>query len=257
MLQRTRIVPFLVSITALSEALLGSDAAAAEAVITAVAPEEADAAGDPNLDRGFLLPTGETQPAGSLVFHSTELVLAGLSYGVTDWAQVTVTGLVPVRADLPTLVNGMGKFRFVSTDRLRVALHGSVTYEEQGEESSYLLTSGATASFCLDDPCHSQLSGTVGALDRRGHSERLSGPLYGATLSYRLGRRVKLLAELAGATIEHDGQQRDSHYALNYGLRIFASQVAVDFGLVMPLVEAARDDTAVGYPFVALGYRAL
>lgn len=256
MLPRTRSVLFLVSAIVLPAAVLGRDASAAEPVIGAAAPAPTDAAEDPNLDRGFLLPTGETQPAGSVVFHSTELLLAGLSYGVTDWAQVAVTALVPVLDDTSTLVNGMGKFRLVSTEHLRVALHGSLTYQGLDGESSYLLTSGATASFCLDTPCHSQISATVGALDLRGHSDELAGPFYGATASYRLGRHVKLLAELAGATVDRGLDRREGQHALSYGLRVFSSDVALDFGLLTPLDQDAREDVALGYPFVALGYRA-
>ena len=38
---------------------------------------------DPNIDRGFVLPTAMTQPAGSVTYNNYELLLHGVSIGVT------------------------------------------------------------------------------------------------------------------------------------------------------------------------------
>src|SRR5262249_54443327 len=56
---------------------------------------------DPNIDRGFLLPTAMTQPAGSVTYNNYELLLHGVTYGITDRVQGTVTVLSPIVRDMP------------------------------------------------------------------------------------------------------------------------------------------------------------
>src|SRR5688572_28820601 len=56
---------------------------------------------DPNLDRTFLLPPAMTQPKGSITYNNYELLLHGITYGLTDRVQISGTVLAPITEDIP------------------------------------------------------------------------------------------------------------------------------------------------------------
>src|SRR5262249_58632803 len=98
-----------------------------ENVVSAVpAPAPGATSTDPNIDRGFLLPTAMTQPAGSVTYNNYELLLHGVTYGITDRVQASVTVLSPIVRDMPFVGFAAVKGRIVSTDRFHLALQGSL-----------------------------------------------------------------------------------------------------------------------------------
>src|SRR5215471_11701396 len=136
---RSQITSFLMTVAAISG--IGTAAKAQTAVpgpegaVTAT-PSSRASATDPNIDRGFLLPTAMTQPAGSLTYNNYELLLHGLTYGVTDRIQATLTVLSPITTDMPFVGFGALKARIVATDRLHVALQGTLGYMHDFNSSS-------------------------------------------------------------------------------------------------------------------------
>ncbi len=92
---------------------------------TPATPAAGATSSDPNIDRGFLLPTAMTQPAGSVTYNNYELLLHGVSYGITDRVQASVTVLSPIVRDMPFVGFASVKGRIVSTDRFHLALQGS------------------------------------------------------------------------------------------------------------------------------------
>ena len=91
---RTKLTSLLVLASALLPAALAR-AGQPEATVGATAAAPA-ATADPNLDRGFLLPTAMTQPKGTLTYNNYELLLHGVTYGITDNLQVSATVLSPI-----------------------------------------------------------------------------------------------------------------------------------------------------------------
>jgi hypothetical protein len=236
---------------------LAQPGATATVATPAGPPTPSGASEDPNIDRGFLLPTAETQPAGSLTFNSYELLLAGLTYGVTDSFQVSATTLVPVAEGMPLVLTGSGKLRLLKTDRVRVALHGSLTVVAEDDDQATLGTFGGTASLCMDDACHSMLSGSLGGISvSEDTSDPFGAVYYGASIVHRVAARAKLLAELAAVAADFDEEGQEALTALNFGVRFFSANLAADLGFVVPLGEG-DDELVLGIPFVNLSYRTL
>lgn len=259
----TRLAPLApLSALAVLGALLPASLAAAQpgeapAVELAAPPPPTGAATDPNIDRGFLLPTAETQPRGSITFNDYELFITGLTVGVTDDLQLSATTILPMFEDMPLVATGSGKVRLVNAGRLRVAAHGSVTVVTADGEAAYLSTVGGTGSVCLDDGCHSMLSATLGAMGAAGDdADGEAAVYYGASLVQKIAPRAKLLLELAGASADLTSDASERIEALNYGIRFYGPNLAADVGFVRPL-GLEDDELVMGVPFVNLSYRAL
>ena len=89
-------------------------------------PAAGATAADPNIDRGFLLPTAMTQPAGSVTYNNYELLLHGVTVGITDRVQGSVTVLSPIVRDMPFVGFAAVKGRVLSTERFHLAVQGSL-----------------------------------------------------------------------------------------------------------------------------------
>ena len=222
---------------------------------------------DPNIDRGFLLPTAMTQPAGSLTYNNYELLLHGVTYGITDRVQASVTVLSPIVRDMPFVGFASVKGRIVSTERFHLALQGSVgwghAFDVNDADSSdvYSAGAGAFASYCLRQDCSSLLSASATyqlAMPSSG-SEAVHTVIYGGSLVHRVGRHVKLLGEVTSAAggIGAAGESENIDGVLvGYGVRFHTDNIAADVGFIKPFTGGADDgDFLVGLPFASVSYR--
>ena len=219
---------------------------------------------DPNIDRGFLLPTAMTQPAGSLTYNNYELLLHGITYGVTDRLQTSLTVLPPIVSDMPFFGIAAVKGRFVATDRFNLALQGSAGWGHQfagsGDESVYMFGAGLFASACLKQDCSSLLSASATyqlALSSQS-DQNIQYVVYGGSLVHAVGPRVKLLAELtsaAGRTSTDPALDNMPGLLAGYGVRLHGSSLAADVGFVKPFVSENDGDFILGLPFANVSYR--
>ncbi len=263
---------------ALTPALAHADEGMADQPTTVARGPMATAAAstDPNLDRGFLLPTAMTQPAGSVTYNNYELLLHGVTYGITDNVQASVTVLSPIVSDMPFVGFGAVKWRLSPTERIHVAAQLSGMYGhsfsdnlDDGNQNIYSLGTGAFVSGCLREDCSSLLSasatyqlaflGGPTTLDGAEQSTRTTHMIvYGASLVHRVANHVKLLAELTSATGK-GGSQNDFDNLpgalASYGVRFHTANLAGDVGFVKPLIEDEDDSFLMGLPFVNISYR--
>src|SRR5262249_51311242 len=100
--------------------------APANTVAGGAAAPASPASADPNIDRGFVLPTAMTQPARTLTYSNYEIFVQGLTVGITDRVQVSVTAMPPISDFIPYFAIGSAKWRLLSVGRLHLALQGSV-----------------------------------------------------------------------------------------------------------------------------------
>lgn len=219
---------------------------------------------DPNLDRGFILPTAMTQPAGSITYNNYELLLHGVTYGITDRVQASVTALSPITSDMPVFVVGSLKGRLLSTDRFHLAVQGSLTYLDDMRGQVYSgvtsVSAGAFGSFCLREDCSSlfTLSTTYSLASSGGDSSHAQGLVYGASLAHSVTPYFKLLGEVvSGSLWTASGDSTFPHGALvNYGARFHSSRMAADIGFVLPVSsEGPLGGFLLGIPFVSFSYR--
>jgi hypothetical protein len=215
---------------------------------------------DPHADRGILLPTALTQPAGTVSISSYELLLAGLTVGITDRLQASVTGLVPVLGIQAVL--GNVKFQLLHQGAVRLALNGGVSYTRSSEDDHHdhpgaeepgnhqvMPHLGASLSLCLTDDCQSLLSASVQFLTNpTGRSLGQTDAGYGASLIMRISEHTKLVLEAnSNAELNPSPHQAASVMATG-ALRYFNKQVALDGGII-GLVDAYG--TILPVPYVA------
>jgi len=229
------------------------------------APAAGATASDPNVDRGFVLPTAMTQPAGSITYNNYELLLHGVTYGITDRVQASVTVLSPITRDMPFLGVAAVKGRIVATDRFHLALQGSVGMVRvfdtaDADKSGYTAGAGAFASYCLRQDCSSLLSAS--ATYQLAFEPSVVGAthlvLYGGSIVHSVSKHVKLLGEVGSAAgRDHSNDfQNVSGLLVNYGVRFHTDSIAADVGFVKPIATSGDDGGfLVGLPFVNVSYR--
>jgi hypothetical protein len=206
-----------------------------------------------------------TQPAGSVTYNNYELLLHGISYGITDRVQASVTVLSPIVRDMPFVGFAAIKGRILATDRFHLALQGSLgwghAFDTTSDANAYTAGAGAFASYCLRSDCSSLLSASatyqLGLAD--GATDRAHMVIYGGSLVHRVGRHVKLLGEVTSAAggIGVAGESENIDGVLvGYGVRFHSNDIAADVGFVKPIVaDSGSDDFLLGLPFVNVSYR--
>ena len=241
----------------------------ATVVVQQPAAPASPAAADPNIDRGFLQPTALTQPAGSLTYNNYELLLHGLTYGITDRVQVSATVLAPLVSQMPFVGVASVKWQFLSTARLHLALQGSgtmlhVSLTESdaptgtASGNAFLVGAGAFASYCLRADCSSlaSLSATYQlALD--GGNSTSSVVVYGGSIVHRVARHAKLLGEITSAAGGTGTSNFDnvSGALASYGVRFHNANLASDIGFMKPIFTDSSDPFLLGLPFINVSYR--
>ena len=221
---------------------------------------------DPNIDRGFLLPTAMTQPAGSVTYNNYELLLHGITYGVTDRVQVSATVLSPIVREMPFVGFAAVKGQIVSTERFHLALQGSLGWghdfsSADGDANVYTVGAGAFASYCLREDCSSLASAS--ATYQLAFNPVATDPahlvIYGGSVVHRVGSHVKLLGEVASAAggvgFAGDSENVDG-VLVGYGVRFHTDSIAADVGFMKPFTGGADDGGfLMGLPFASVSYR--
>ena len=260
------VVTAATTLASTSEARAQAAAGGAPQIVSATpAPAAAATSSDPNIDRGFLLPTAMTQPAGSITYNNYELLLHGVTYGITDRVQTSVTVLSPIVRDMPFLGFASVKGRIVSTERFHLALQGSAGWGHAFDATAdnangYTVGAGAFASYCVRQDCSSLLSVSATyqlaidpSVDEAAHIV-----IYGGSIVHRVSSHVKLLGEVASAA----GRGRNEDFQniegvlVGYGVRFHTDNIAADVGFIKPIATSGDDgDFLVGLPFVNVSYR--
>jgi hypothetical protein len=252
------------NLTWLSQARAQQLPAAEVAAAPAAPPNVASL--DPNIDRAFIQPTAMTQPAGSVTYNNYELLLHGVTYGLTDNVQTTVTVLSPIVKDMPFIGFAAVKGRISPADRVHLALQGSVGFGHEfsttsNDANAYSAGAGGYASFCLRADCASLINGSVNYQYAAG-SNGSSGEhllIYGGSLVVRASEHLKLLGEITSAAGRSGSSELDniSGFLVSYGVRFHGANFAGDVGFIKPVDTSGNSNDALllGIPFVSLSYR--
>jgi hypothetical protein len=219
---------------------------------------------DANSGRAWLAPTALTAPKGSVSFTDSELILVGLTYGVTDRFQIGVGTMVPMFKGQPFIGTLTAKGQVITSGRVRIAAHGTITHISDGDgEAGTGATVGGAATYCLDAECHSLINGFVGtafAITENSGNQYpilLSGSIVG-----RLNKHVKLVGEIDTGFVP--GEDFEDVYLGWYGVRFTSGSIAGDVGFVRPFGPDFDDDNGddegeflLGLPWINFTYRAL
>jgi hypothetical protein len=218
---------------------------------------------DPNLDRAFLLPTAMTQPRGTLTYNNYELLLHGLTYGITDRLQVSVTVDSPISKDMPLFGTAALKGHVLALGRFHLALQGNLGYggafNDDGNAHAFTVGAGTLASFCLREDCSSLLSAsaTYQLVLAGGQNGEAHAIIYGGSIVHAVGSHVKLLGEVTSAAAGAEGVFENAPGVLaSYGVRFHTSNIAADVGFIKPISsDGDLGGLLLGLPFVSVSYR--
>ena len=249
------------TLTSASRAFAGQQQADAEVAAAPAAPAAASL--DPNIDRGFIQPTAMTQPAGSVTYNNYELLLHGVTYGLTDNVQTTITVLSPVVREMPFIGFAAVKGSISPLPRLHLALQGSAGFGRAFTDASngnvYSLGAGAYASVCLREDCASLLTASANYQYAWSRFDGNHLIVYGGSLVQRVSTHVKLLGEVTSAAGRSGSSEVDniSGFLVSYGVRFHTENVAADVGFIRPIDTSgnSNDEFLLGLPFVNVSYR--
>lgn len=233
----------------------------APVVVAAPSPDTRAAADDPNIDRGFLLPTAMTQPAGSGTYNNYELLLHGFTYGITDGLQASVTVLAPITTDVPFVGIAALKGQVISTPRFHFALQASAGYGkilDGDSRGSSTLGAGAFGSFCLREDCSSLLSASGTYQIGFGNGDHPQLLIYGVSIVHGVSPHVKLLGELTSLAIDEGSFSTFDNapgVLASYGVRLHNANFASDIGFIQPIFGDTNGGFVLGLPFASISYR--
>jgi hypothetical protein len=212
-------------------------------------------------DRVVLVPTAETQPAGTLFLSSYEIVGGQAGYAFSDWLQGSLIGVtnfdaVFLEIDL--------KANLLRSRWLRIAAQTSIDYARGDDEEIPFGRAGGSLQLCFDLPCRSSVSlaATVVAHDAPDTVLPLGvGVGFIAFLSHELS----LLLEYAGVLDAAESVELIDlpGYLVSYGVRISGCPSwALDLAFGRPLRSERGLRTGkvnlfefIGVPLIAFTYR--
>ncbi|MGE0548323.1 MAG: hypothetical protein AB7R00_14760 [Kofleriaceae bacterium] len=214
---------------------------------------------DANSGRGWLLPTALTPPAGTWSFTDFELLLVSVSYSPTDQLVLTGATVLPVVEDMPLTLFLSGKYKLFKSGRVHGAVQGMLNYVNVDDESATALELGGALTICIDAPCHSHISGFLGA--GFAHEDQSAVPfVLGGSAAFRLAKHLKLVFEADTVFVTGDIDAFANGFLFWYGVRFTSSFLGVDLGFAKPICTGDEDcDTGLrmGLPFVSFSYRNL
>lgn len=217
---------------------------------------------DANSGRNWLTPTALTPPAGTWSFSDFELFFASLGYAVTDQLTVSATVLLPIVEDIPLFAIASGKLQVLKAGNIRAALQLNVLYTslDDGDDDFSLTASnlGGALTLCIDDGCHSHITGYLGAgfgLD--SIEDQTAVPFVAAAAAaFKVSRHVKFVFEADTAFVVGEVDEAADGFLGWYGVRFTSKFLGVDLGFAKPICDGCGDDgLPMGFPFVSFTYR--
>lgn len=214
---------------------------------------------DANSGRSWLSPTALTPPAGTWSFSDFELLLVSGGYAITDQFSISATTLLPIVDEMPFFGILSAKLQVINSGRLRGAAQLAIMHlrdnsDFDSDASLTVANLGGALTLCLDDGCHSHVTGYLGA-GFADQDQQAVPFVASAALTLRLKKHIKLVLEADTAFIAGDINETAEGLLAWYGVRFTSKMIGVDLGFAKPICDGCDDGIAMGIPFVSFTYR--
>jgi hypothetical protein len=223
---------------------------------------------DASIDRGFIISHAETLNEGELTLNSYELFLAGMSYGITDDVELTLTTLLPILQEMPIVLAPQLKWVFLRGDQQVMSAKLNVMFATttSGDDfSGGTVSGGISHDFYFDkEGRYAMFSGLdIGGVFGNVDSDwqMAKGLIMAANLGFsaQVADFMKIMVEgVVPAAYGTENKQFEVSDIVNltYGMRFFGEDLAVDLGFIRPLGgEMADSGLLMGLPYVAFTAR--
>ena len=238
----------------------------AEAAPTSEPAHANDRANDAAVDRGIYAQHAETLGANKTSFNSYELFLAGLSYGISDTTQISVTTLLPIVSDMPRVLIGNLKHVLWRGPQTIVSVNGMLTAMSFDGDGLFMFGAGGMVDHHVSDRLalfgNLQVSGLAGRFNNSSLDVANGSVLSGsAGATWRAVEFVKLMAEYTVPAVY--GRGNTGVYQLDfapltgfmYGVRFHGPRIAADLAFIKVLGSGSKDPFAMGFPLVTFNAR--
>lgn len=229
-----------------------------------VATEVAEAAPDAAIDRGVMAKHAETTGEGRWTISSYEIAGLGLSYGISEDAQVSFTTVLPLFESTPFVGILTGKQVFHRSPQVTAAGSGHLVIVGSGGSYVGAVGGGVHADFYLDQgrrfAIHTglELSAIFGGDVDTSAFALGDGAITKVDLGTTLALTdwMKLVVEAQVPIVTISDVALVPVVPLSYGVRFYSDHFSADVGLMKPLALETSDDIfAAGYPYIALNGR--
>ena len=213
-------------------------------------------------DRVILVPTAQTQPAGTLFLTDYEILVPSVGYAWSDRVHTTVTGTSDFSKFV--FVDVSLKANLLQSRHLQLAATASLDYAAGEDEELPFGRATLIAQLCVDAHCRSSLN-LAGSLIAHDAPDTILPLGVGVGFVARLSDSVELLLEYSAVLNAGPELQLIDLpiYLVGYGVRFdFGSQWALDVTLLRPMQEDSGLRSGdlelfqfLGVPFLAVTFR--
>lgn len=202
---------------------------------------------DVGQDRGFLQSRAETLGAGRLGIDVYQGVVVGLTYGIADDTQLSVSGTpfveLPVRA-----ASGQLKQVLFRSKRFVAGVRTGVARVDQDGRRDWLVSLGGALDYLPNTIFSVHVSLDLG-MDLAG-TERRSGLLLQAAMTGRFSTLAQAMAEVVWLGPQGLGRWKDP--LLVWGVRLSGKSLCADLGLLRTLTAQPSQEWAMGVPYISV-----
>jgi hypothetical protein len=222
---------------------------------------------DAAVDRNIFLPSAETLPEGTFVINSYEIMWLGLSYGLTDYLQLSLTGALPVHALKNAFLGAKLKLHKSSNFVISTQATTGIYLTARNESGGFAL--GVLLDWIVDRDRNYVVSVSQHYATAYNWKEGVQEyrdldfktfhmSLTSVCLNARFARSFKVFVEALFILGEVEGDESvlmDEPFILNYGIRLASPKFSIDFSFLKPMTTPFEEFYGLGLPYLTFAVR--
>lgn len=212
---------------------------------------------DPSVDRNIVFSTAETLSEGDIVFNSYQVFFIGVSYGLTDWTEFSMTALYPVEGATAVAAIFSLKQKLFQGNRFILSIQPNIfggfnSGSTGGGDAGGMIGFNLLCDILLFSHITLSFSQSNIVLSNIFDDPVIMGVSMGITTE--INDFLKLMVEGALFRGYKDGELREveESYLITYGIRYFNKSFAIDLSMIRS--EHFLSFPA-GFPFLAISGR--
>ena len=202
---------------------------------------------DSSIDHNMITSTAETIGEGAFVVNSYEIVVFGVTYGFTDYIQLSFTAIY----ETPFLAT-MLKFKLIDSDFIKFSIQPGIFLSD--ERATFLSNLNLLMDINLGEFATITFSQSTYMTN---NDKRKLTYTASAALNIKITDRFKIILEgIRSFNHKNEKLEFSDGYLINYGARFIIDDFSVTLGFLRPLSSSKEDNDLVksfpiGIPFIS------